>query len=149
MAGRGAAHPSDKAVEDDVRAFLDRETPEISFLGEEHGRTENGDGKLVWALDPIDGTANFLHRLPLCAVSLGLVDAERPVLGVIDLPFLGSTYSAAEGYGAFVGDQPIRVSDTENLGEAIVSLGDYAVGENAEEKNKVRLAVTERLAARV
>lgn len=146
---RDMATDVDLAVEDDVRAFLQRETPQVSFLGEEHGRTENGNGQLVWALDPIDGTANFLHGLPLCAVSLGLVDADRPILGIIELPFLGGTYSAIEGKGAFRDDEPIQVSATEVLGDAIVSYGDYAVGENADEKNKGRLAITARLAARV
>ncbi len=97
--------------------------------------------------DPIDGTANFLHGLPLCAVSLGLVEGDHTVLGVIELPFLGGTYSAVERKGAFRDDEPIQVSSTADIGAAMVSYGDYAVGENADAKNKVRIAIAERLAA--
>ncbi|WP_419723316.1 inositol monophosphatase family protein [Streptosporangium roseum] len=89
-----------RAVEHAVRDFLSRETPEIGFFGEEEGATTDTGRGLVWMLDPVDGTANFLHGIPLCGVSLGLVDKDMPTLGVIDLPFLGSRYSAAEGHGA-------------------------------------------------
>ncbi|WP_101785576.1 inositol monophosphatase family protein [Nonomuraea indica] len=136
----------DHAVEWAVREFLARETPEVGFLGEEGGG--GGEG-LVWVLDPVDGTANLVHGIPLCAVSLGLVDAGVPVLGVIDLPFLGVRYSAAAGAGARAGGTAIRARDTRDLAGAIVSIGDYAVGEHARELNRPRLALTGELAARV
>ncbi|GAA3126388.1 inositol monophosphatase family protein [Nonomuraea salmonea] len=74
---RDMATEVDYAVEHAVREFLARETPEIGFLGEEEGGSRLGDG-LMWALDPVDGTANFLHGIPLCGVSLGLVDKDAP-----------------------------------------------------------------------
>lgn len=137
----------DFAVERTVRTFLAEGTPAVGFLGEEEGVT-GPEGDLHWVLDPIDGTANLLHGLPLCAVSLALVDAKRPVLGVIDLPFLGERYTAVDGQGAYAGGVPIRTSDTGSLTDAVVSLGDYAVGDGAESKNRARLAVTELLAGR-
>ncbi|MGI5268335.1 inositol monophosphatase family protein [Nonomuraea sp. CA-218870] len=138
----------DYAVEQAVRDFLTRETPEIAFLGEEEGLTGAGRG-LTWVLDPVDGTANFVHRIPLCAVSLGLVDGNVPTLGVIDLPFLGTRYTAAQGAGARADGTVIHAGDTRDLGEAIVSVGDYAVGVGARELNRPRLALTQALAARV
>lgn len=138
----------DYAVEHAVRDFLSRETPEIGFLGEEEGITSAGDG-LMWALDPLDGTANFTHGIPLCGTSLGLIDHDRSILGVIDLPFLSTRYAAAETAGATANGHPIGASTTDALEAAIVSVGDYAVGNGAEAKNRVRLPLNYQLATRV
>jgi myo-inositol-1(or 4)-monophosphatase len=137
----------DVAVEEAVREFLARETPEIGILGEEHGRSGPSDG-LWWALDPVDGTANFARGIPLCGVSLGLVDGRRGVLAAIDLPFLGARYVAAEGYGAFAGDERIQVSTALDLADAVLAIGDFAVGEDAGRKNRVRLTLLAELGAR-
>ncbi|MFC5831197.1 inositol monophosphatase family protein [Nonomuraea insulae] len=145
---RDMATEVDYAVEHAVRELLSRETPEIGFLGEEEGVSRSGDS-LIWALDPVDGTANFLHGIPLCGVSLGLVDKNMPTLGVIDLPFLNLRYSAAEGAGAQANGLNIQVSEACDLQTAIVAIGDYAVGENAQDRNRPRLALTQELAARV
>jgi myo-inositol-1(or 4)-monophosphatase len=144
---RDMASEVDLIVEREVRDFLRDKTPAIGFLGEEEGATGRND-ELVWTLDPIDGTANFVRGIPLCAVSLGLVDPHRAVLGAIDLPFLDTRYHAAEGEGAYANGKRIRVSSTSNMIDAIVSVGDFAVGPNATEKNQHRLAVTSLLATR-
>ncbi|AXB44631.1 inositol monophosphatase family protein [Amycolatopsis albispora] len=136
----------DLAVEDALREFLGAETPEIGFLGEERGHT--GPKDRWWVLDPVDGTSNLAHGIPLCGVALGLVDGDRGVLGAIDLPFLGARYTAVEGGGAFAGDQPIRVAGVAELGDAVLSVGDFATGEGAEAKNRVRLGLLARLGAR-
>jgi myo-inositol-1(or 4)-monophosphatase len=134
-------------VEREVRAFLRDKTPAIGFLGEEEGESGTND-ELVWTLDPIDGTANFVRGIPLCAVSLALVDNRRAMLGVIDLPFLHTCYHAAKGEGAYANGKRIHVSSTTSLLDAIVSIGDFAVGAGATEKNQRRLAVTTLLATR-
>ncbi|MEO3854620.1 inositol monophosphatase family protein [Acrocarpospora sp. B8E8] len=128
--------------------FPPRAPAEIGFLGKEEGITGNRNG-LMWELDPIDGTANFTHSIPLFAISLGLIDDNRAVLGVIDLPFLGSPYSAAEGAGATCDGEPIHASATDTLNAAIVSIGDYAVGADAEQKNRLRIPLNHQLATRV
>ncbi|MFN2494535.1 MAG: inositol monophosphatase family protein [Pseudonocardiaceae bacterium] len=74
---RDMATDVDLSVENAVREFLHRESPDTNFLGEERGISGKSEGKPMWVLDPIDGTANFLHRLPLCAVSLGLIDGTN------------------------------------------------------------------------
>src|SRR3569833_1867351 len=139
----------DYAVEREVRAHLRRRTPGVAIRGEEEGVTGHYDGGLLWTLDPIDGTANFVHGMPLTGVSLGLQRRERPVLGVIDLPFLDARYWAVEHAGAYVGDRRIAASRTASLRDAVVALGDYAVGAKADGKNHLRLALTEHLAGRV
>jgi len=134
----------DLAVEDAVRAFLTRETPEIGILGEEHGHSGDS-GELWWALDPVDGTSNFARGIPLCAVSLGLVSGRSSVLAAIDLPFLGTTYSAAAGGGAFADDVPLGVSAAREMSDAVISIGDFATGAGAATKNRVRLELLDRL----
>lgn len=137
----------DLAVEEAVRGFLATETPEVGFLGEEQGAT-SGSSDLTWALDPVDGTANLVNGLPLCAVSLGLVQGGRSVLGVIDLPFQHERFTGADGLGAHRSGQPLQASRTADLHRAVVALGDYAVGERARERNQLRLTITRLLAER-
>lgn len=142
---RDYASDADYAVERAVRSFLAKATPSIGFLGEEEGTSGNA-GNLLWALDPIDGTVNFAREMPLCAVSLALICETRPVLGVINLPFLGDQYTAMEGRGSYCGSHRLAVSSVFTLNDAVISIGDYAVGEAAEAKNAARLAVTNELA---
>jgi myo-inositol-1(or 4)-monophosphatase len=137
----------DLAVEDAVREFLARETPEIGILGEERGH--EGDQDLWWALDPVDGTANFARGIPLCGVSLGLVDGLKSTVAAISLPFLDVTYTAVEGQGAFVGEERLEASKATKLSDAIISIGDFAVGEGADVKNRVRMALLAELGGRV
>ena len=101
-----------------------------------------------WTLDPIDGTVNFAHSLPLCAVSLALIRDGRPVLGVIDLPFFGARYWAAETDGAYRDRSRLHVRDVDHLDDAVLAIGDYAVGPGADQKNEARLNLTRLLAGR-
>ncbi|GAA1841617.1 inositol monophosphatase family protein [Actinomadura bangladeshensis] len=146
---RDMASEVDYAVERAVRDYLKKRTPDIPVLGEEEGITGDTTGELLWAIDPVDGTANFVRNIPLCGISIGLIERGRPVVGVIDLPFLGTRYHAAQHAGAHLGDRRIQASMTTDLKDAIVAIGDYAVGENAQTKNRRRIALTDRLAANV
>ena len=162
----------DLAVEEAVRDFLVRETPHIGVLGEEHGHsgatgetsgeatgettgetTAEAAGEITgttlwWALDPVDGTANFARGIPLSAVSLGLVADRRSVLAAIDLPFFDLTYTAVAGRGAYAGEERITASPERKLSRALVAIGDFAVGTNAERKNRLRIALLSHLGAR-
>ena len=97
----------DVASEQAVRDSLTGATPEIAFFGEEGGGER---GEVGWFVDPLDGTANFLHGFPMVGVSIGLVVAGDPVVGVISAPMLGDVYSARKGAGAFRNGVPIHVS---------------------------------------
>ena len=142
---RDPASEVDLAVERFVRDFLQNKTPEIGFLGEEEGGNSTSH-ELLWLLDPIDGTVNFLHGFPLCAVSLSLCDASTVVAAVIELPFIGSQYTALIGQGAYADGKRVHVSKTSALADALISIDQYAFGEDAERKNRLRLRLTERLA---
>jgi myo-inositol-1(or 4)-monophosphatase len=99
----------DLASEESIREALERDAPGIAFFGEEGGGTR---GDLWWVVDPLDGTANFLHGFPVVGVSVALVEAGRPVAGAVHAPLLGGeTFTAVRGAGAFRDGRPIRVAD--------------------------------------
>lgn len=98
----------DRAAELAIREVLKREAPEIPVLGEEGGgRT----AERYWAVDPIDGTVNFIHRFPAVGVSVALIEGGRPVAGAVHAPFLEQMWTAARGDGAEKGGKPLRVSN--------------------------------------
>jgi myo-inositol-1(or 4)-monophosphatase len=135
----------DIAIERAIREYLAKHTPHVGFLGEEEGPAP-GDHQMTWALDPIDGTANFVQDIPLFAISLALIREEKPVLGIIDVPAMHGRYSACLGNGARYGRESLHLRSATRLSAAIVTIGDYAVGDNADARNKLRLAVTHQLA---
>ena len=93
--------------------------PSVAFFGEESGGERADVG---WFVDPLDGTANFVHGFPVVGVSIGLVADGEPVVGVVHAPLLGDTYSARRGGGAFRNGEPIRVSDRPSV-SAICATG--------------------------
>jgi myo-inositol-1(or 4)-monophosphatase len=109
----------DLASEETVREALERDAPGIDFFGEEGGGAR---GDLGWVVDPLDGTANFLHGFPVVGVSVALVEAGRPVAGAVHAPMLGEMYTAVRGGGAFRDGRPIRVAERP-VASAICSTG--------------------------
>jgi myo-inositol-1(or 4)-monophosphatase len=137
---------ADLASEQAVRDFLARETPDIPVLGEEMGGQSPGHG-LVWVLDPLDGTINYVHGLPLWAVSLSLLDQKAPAVAATHLPFLDITYSARIGGGTYVNDQRAKASDTASLRDALVSIDQYTfTSDYPDQANEVRFRLTRTLA---
>jgi myo-inositol-1(or 4)-monophosphatase len=100
---------ADTASEAAVRAVLHAAAPELAFFGEESGGDR--DAEVGWFVDPLDGTANFVHGFPVVGVSVALVAAGEPVVGVIRAPMLGAVYAARRGGGATLDGAPIRVSE--------------------------------------
>jgi myo-inositol-1(or 4)-monophosphatase len=110
---------TDTASELAIREVLHDAAPDLAFFGEETGGERADVG---WFVDPLDGTANFVHGFPVVGVSVGLVADGRPVVGVVHAPMLGRVYSARLGGGAFVDGEPIRVSERPPV-EAICATG--------------------------
>jgi myo-inositol-1(or 4)-monophosphatase len=98
---------ADTTSESVVRDELERHAPELPVFGEEGGGAR---GDVGWFVDPLDGTANFLHGFPAVGVSVALVEHGAPVVGVVHAPLLGDTYSASRGSGAFRNGKRISVS---------------------------------------
>lgn len=76
-----------------------------------------------WFLDPLDGTVNFVHGLPVFAVSMGLWQGDVPLVGVVHAPRLGETFRAVRGGGATLDGRPVRVSACAKLAEAVLATG--------------------------
>ena len=96
----------------------------LPVLAEESG--ESGaipDDSPVWIVDPLDGTMNFKHGIPLCCVSLALSVGGRPVLGVIDDFNRGERFSGVPGAGAWLNGAPMRVSTATDPARAILATG--------------------------
>jgi myo-inositol-1(or 4)-monophosphatase len=98
----------DRTIEQFLRDAIRERYPAHAILGEEYGY-DGSPGVPLWAIDPIDGTTNLTHGLPLWGVSVGLVVGDTPVAGVVALPLLGETYAAARGLGATRNDAPLPV----------------------------------------
>lgn len=101
----------DEAAERLILERLRRHFPADAIVAEESAAGVVGSGRRTWIVDPLDGTANFVHGHPFACVSVALVDGEGPAVGVVHAPFLGEVYHGARGGGAFLNDRPIRVSE--------------------------------------
>lgn len=114
---------ADRLCEKEVRAIIAAAFPDHGFLGEEGGRADAGSSGFRWIVDPIDGTTNYAHGVPLFAVSIGLEDKNGLRLGVIYAPALGEMYTAERGKGAFLNGEPIRVSTADDLEKSLLVTG--------------------------
>jgi myo-inositol-1(or 4)-monophosphatase len=121
-AARDLVTEADLASERVLVAALRAAFPEHAIEAEELVRDE-ASARPRWFLDPLDGTVNFVHRLPCFAVSLGLWADGRPEVAVVLAPRLGETFHAVRDGGAFLGTERLRVSSTDVLGEAILATG--------------------------
>jgi histidinol-phosphatase len=107
---------ADREAEQAIKAILRPAYPEHGFLGEELG--EEGPKERRFIIDPIDGTKNFIRRVPIWAVLLGLEEAGEITAGVMLNPALGEMFWARRGDGAWSAGERLRVSDCERLAEA-------------------------------
>lgn len=121
-AARDLVTEADLASEHCLVERLRRAFPEHAIEAEEAVRDQASSGPR-WFLDPLDGTVNFVHRLPCYAVSLGLVVDGQPEVGVVHAPRLAETFHAVRGGGAFLGAERLRVSAADTLAEAVLATG--------------------------
>jgi myo-inositol-1(or 4)-monophosphatase len=109
---------SETAIIDVIKA----QSPTQYIYSEEAGElAQESDYK--WIIDPIDGTVNFAHGLPLCAISIALAYKNEVIMGVVNCPFLNEFYFAAKGEGATMNNKPIKVSKQADIKRALVSTG--------------------------
>lgn len=119
---------ADVAAERILVEHLRRAFPEHAIEAEEEVRDAPDDERPRWFLDPLDGTTNFVHGLPVFCVSMGLLIKGRPVVAVVHAPVLRETFFATAGGGAWLRRQDgekvaLGVRRTEQLGEAVVATG--------------------------
>ena len=109
-----------------IRDYLLGRFPGHAFLGEEGegSRARPGPGHPpTWIVDPLDGTTNYVHDIPLYAVSIGLQIAGELVVGVVYEPTRDEMFHAAKGQGAFLNWRRLRTTPTDTLDQAILATG--------------------------
>ena len=113
---------SDKKVETILIEELQKARPKYSILSEEIGKITNDDS-FKWIIDPIDGTANFLHGIPHFAISVGLEHNNEIICGIIYDPIKDEMFTAEKGNGSYLNNQRMRVSSRAKLKDCIVFTG--------------------------
>ncbi|WP_237478254.1 inositol monophosphatase family protein [Lichenibacterium dinghuense] len=119
---------ADKRAEKTVFEELSKARPGYGFVMEEGGRIEGTDRSHTWHVDPLDGTTNFLHGVPIFAVSVGLEREGQLVAGVVYNPATDDMYFAERGQGAYLNNRRLRVAARRDIAEALVSCGIPALG---------------------
>ncbi|MFD2935218.1 inositol monophosphatase family protein [Spirosoma flavum] len=114
----------DKETEKQLVEKLSRLLPEAGFITEEGTTGQDADqSALNWIIDPLDGTANFIHNLPVFSVSIGLAQGNTPIAGVIYDPNRDECFSAWQGGGAYCNGTKISVSPATQLSESLIATG--------------------------
>ena len=115
---------ADHKAEDIIYRELAKARPGYSFLMEERGEVVGDDQSHRWIVDPLDGTTNFLHGVPLFAISIGLEREGQIVAGVVYNPISDEMFTAEKGKGAYLNDRRrMRVAVRKNLSDALVTTG--------------------------
>jgi myo-inositol-1(or 4)-monophosphatase len=114
---------ADHRSEDTIYKELSKARPGYGFLMEERGLVEGPDKTHRWIVDPLDGTTNFLHGIPLFCVAIALEREGEVVCALVYNPILDELYTAEKGQGAFVNGRRLRVAARKTLGDAVISTG--------------------------
>ncbi|MHB1101505.1 MAG: inositol monophosphatase family protein [Devosia sp.] len=115
---------ADKRAEQIVFDELRKARPTYSFLMEEGGEVQGSDGQHRWIIDPLDGTTNFLHGIPMFACAIALERGNEIVASVIYNPVMDELFTAEKGGGAWLNDRKrLRVAARKHLADSVVTTG--------------------------
>ncbi len=131
---------ADKGAEKIIFEELQYARPTYSFLMEEGGEVKGSDGQHRWIIDPLDGTTNFLHSIPLFAVAIALERNGEIVASVIYNPIMEELYTAERGAGAWLNNRRLRVAGRKKLADAVLSTGIKVTGTSNDAKAMKQLA---------
>jgi myo-inositol-1(or 4)-monophosphatase len=112
----------DKKSEKAIMDFISKKYPSHAILAEESGEHKQ-DSEYLWVIDPLDGTTNFAHGLPIFSVSIGVMKKNEIVAGVVYDVMQNIYYSAEKGSGAFANAKKINVSNNDKLGLVVLVTG--------------------------
>ncbi len=112
----------DLASEKAIFEAIKKNFPDHYILSEESGEVIQ-DSQYKWIIDPIDGTVNFAHRIPICCISIGVEYNGQMVLGAVYNPFMNELFIAERGKGSTLNDKPISVSRKEKVENACIVTG--------------------------
>ncbi len=113
---------ADKASEALIIKTIKKNFPDHEIISEESGTTK-GKSEYKWIIDPIDGTTNFAHGVPIFAISIAVIKSGKPIIGIVEIPALGETFWAQEGKGAFLEEKRIHVSKVNSTKKSLLATG--------------------------
>jgi myo-inositol-1(or 4)-monophosphatase len=113
----------DKEAERRLVTALKKILPQAGFITEEGTVEQSKMNEYNWIIDPLDGTTNFLHGLPIFAISIGLTKKDKTILGVVHHVIRNECFHAVDGDGAYCNEQSIKVSPIKNLSESLLATG--------------------------
>jgi myo-inositol-1(or 4)-monophosphatase len=132
----------DKASEKIITDFIRQKYPDHGILAEESGESKSSSG-YRWVIDPIDGTTNFAHGLPIFSVSIGVQKNEETLYGVIYDVMQDIVYSAEKGKGAFANGKRIHVTGNDILRRSVLVTGfPYNIASNPGKALEIFAALT-------
>lgn len=114
---------ADRKAEEIIFTELSRARPGYSFLMEERGVVEGEDAQHRWIVDPLDGTTNFLHGIPMFAISIALERQGQLQAALVYNPAMDELYTAERGGGAFMNDRRLRVAGRTKLSDSVIGTG--------------------------
>jgi len=112
----------DVAIEERLSKSLQEAFPDFEIIGEESTKEITHPKKAIY-IDPIDGTTNFIHGLPFCAISVGIWEDGRAIAGVVYNPVLDECFSAELGGGAYLNEKRIYVSKQHDFQQSLIVTG--------------------------
>ncbi|MEN8171326.1 MAG: inositol monophosphatase family protein [Chloroflexota bacterium] len=112
----------DRRAEEFLQHAIQDQFPGHHIIAEENGVTP-GDSNHIWYLDPLDGTVNYAHAIPIFSVSLAYYHKGKALLGVVFNPMNNECFTAQRGRGAWLNDVPLQVSKTEDLAHSLLVTG--------------------------
>ncbi|GLQ06311.1 inositol monophosphatase family protein [Sneathiella chinensis] len=125
---------ADTGAEKILREELEKVRPDFGFKMEEGGDIPSKNGAPYWVIDPIDGTTNFLHGIPHFAISIGVMEGNNVIAGVILDPAKDELFWAAKGEGAFMNDHRMRVSGRSRMADCVLATGIPFLGKPGHEE---------------
>ena len=112
----------DKAADSKLTSMIAKKFPQHNILAEESGAQEH-NSDYCWIIDPIDGTTNFAHGIPMFAISIALEYKQELVSAVVYNPMCSEMYTAEHGAGAYLNSNKLSVSKADSLSSALVATG--------------------------
>ena len=124
-------------VEDKIKDVIRKNFPTHQFEGEETG-VKKTNSKYKWIIDPIDGTVNYIHGIPLFSISIALEYDGEIIIGIINNPITNEIFYASKNEGAFLNGESIKVSDRKKLKDALF-VATFSAEKKTSRKNKYKI----------
>jgi myo-inositol-1(or 4)-monophosphatase len=129
------AHEVEIKSQNQLVSFVDQESEKILFetlvnalpgstiIGEESAPDNRHLSEFTWIIDPLDGTTNYLHGLPIFSISVALLHHGDPILALVDCPVLQERFTAQKGKGAWLNGTKISVAQNHKLQDSLIATG--------------------------